>query len=96
MTTALHTWTVGDRFDLRLGPDRGHRYQWAPVNIVRVEVVDQFVSHDERLRVTVRAVGGGPTNVPRCEAWTPITYDAWEWTSMLAGGTLTKVDADGR
>lgn len=79
---------IGAVFDLDLGPDcLTHTSQW-----IRVMCVDTFTGPDGIARVRFRAIGGGPTNVPRWELWQTLVYDATRVQSMVTTGTLCAVE----
>lgn len=88
MISPLPDPAIGSAFDLEIGPDTLH----GSPQSVRVMVVDVFLAPDRIRRVRVKAIGGGPTNVPRWESWPTLVYDVARFASMVTTGQLVKVD----
>ena len=70
---------VGAVFDLDLGPDELTRVP----QTVRVTCTELFVGPDDVERARFKAIGGGPTNVPRWQAWPTLVYDVDRVASLL-------------
>lgn len=61
--------------------------------VLRIACTEAFDAPEDRriLRLRFRAIGGGPTNVPRWEAWPSLVYDASTVASMVRTGTMRLV-----
>jgi len=78
---------AGDLYDFDLGPDDLTRVpQW-----VRVQVVETVTDATAREWIRLRAVGGGPTNIPRWAHWPTLVYARGAVDSLVRGGHLVAV-----
>lgn len=81
--------TLADTYDLHIGPDE---LSGVP-QVIRIKLVEVFyVRKHQRLRF--KAIGGGPTNVPRWEKWPTMVFADASVASMLRGGQMVPVCSD--
>jgi len=72
---------AGDIYDLLIGPDE----LTGVSQYVRVQVVESITDREGRsvrVKVRLKAIGGGKTNVPRWETWPALVYDMTVFDSM--------------
>ena len=70
---------AGDLYDLYIGPD----LLTGVDQFVRIQVEEHYPDRFGRTSVRFKAVGGGPTNVPRWEQWPTLVFDHRVVASMM-------------
>lgn len=78
---------VGLVVDLELGRDQlTGRQEWVRLQCVEVDALPVAIP-----MARFRAIGGGPTNVPRWELWSALVYEQSRVESMLTTGLMRPV-----
>jgi hypothetical protein len=81
---------AGDLYDLDIGPDELSGVK----QLVRVQMLECTTESENghvRVKVRLKAIGGGPTNVPRWQTWPTLVFDATVIDSMRKSGQLQPV-----